>query len=658
MAGRSRLFRSLVRTVVLAVLACFSSLAQVTAQSPEVVVELERDQIYEGETVEYRVFVNHVDQEVSPQLTDWADFGVQFKGTQAINSSQISIINGRREEMTRRGLLYAYTLTPKRSGKLTVPAPRVEVNGKELPSRSLTLTVVAAAEQDVALLEMTVDRDEVYPLQPFELKLTIWIKPVPEPLESRDPLTVQNPLVQLSLPWADDDQLASAVQPKIPAERWLAPYRLRRGGFAINGRTSRRSLLGGGGFGGAFGSLLDDGSQGYSPVAQRAFRPDAKGRRVEYWEYQFTRTLVANQVDDYAFGPVSLKGVFGTRANTRGELEGEPVYAFAKPLTVRVKDVPLVGRPDSYSGAVGRFEIGADLSPLEAKVGDPLTLTLWLKGEGTLDNALAPKLDRVAELTDRFKVYDATEETRGDVRLFTYSVRPRDTSVTELPAIPLSYFDVDAEKYVTLQTVPIAIKVTEADRLRDAEIATATPSPHAETTVESHVEGIFANVTDTGQIRDETVRPERWFAGLGSLAGLFLIVTLVKQRGERWRSDPQRQRRRGAVTEAKQRLQEARRELNGGQIRTGIEQLSSALIGLLAAASDRPDGSLTSADAISTASELGCGASLVARLRDVLQACDDARYGASSGSLAELTQKAARVLDELVRELRQQRRLS
>ena len=102
MAGRSRFFATHAKSIMLAAIGCVLAATSVRAQSPEVVVELERDQIYEGETVEYRVFVNHVDQEVSPQLADWADFGVQFKGTQAINSSQISIINGRRQEVTRR----------------------------------------------------------------------------------------------------------------------------------------------------------------------------------------------------------------------------------------------------------------------------------------------------------------------------------------------------------------------------------------------------------------------------------------------------------------------------------------------------------------------------------------------------------------------------
>ena len=136
---------------------------------------------------------------------------------------------------------------------------------------------------------------------------------------------------------------------------------------------------------------------------------DANGRRLEHWEYTFTRTFVGEKVGEYAFGPATLKGTFGVRVDTRGQLEGEAVYAFAKPISIRVKDVPLAGRPDSYTGAVGRFDIGAEVSPLEAKVGDPMTLTLWLRGQGTLENALAPKLESIGDFAKHFKIFRATQ---------------------------------------------------------------------------------------------------------------------------------------------------------------------------------------------------------------------------------------------------------
>jgi|CXWL01.1.fsa_nt_gi hypothetical protein len=637
---------------VLALLANILVASSLAAQDREVIVELDHDQIYEGESARYLIFLNHFDQPVEPELKGFDAFEVRRIGTQQVDSSGFSIVDGRQQRFVRRGIIYEYLLTPKQSGELQVPAPIVTVDGKQVPAKSLTLSVVAAKEQDFVILEMSRSHDAVYPMQPFDLSLKVLVKPIPDPQSDRDPLSVQSPLVQLTLPWAEDEAIAAGIQPKIPGERWLASMSSRSGGFSINGRESSRSPFSG------FDSFFETQSDGFRPETKRVRRANTVGHRPEYWEYTFTRTFVGEKVGEYAFGPVTVKGVFGARIDTRGQLEGEPVYAFAKPISIRVKDVPTAGRPDSYSGAVGRFEIGADISPQQAKVGDPMTLTLWLRGQGTLDNALAPKLESLDEFAQRFKVYAATEETRDDSRLFTYSLRPKNVETSEVPSIPISYFDADKETFVTLQTNPIPITVTEADRLDSGEIAMAVAQRADDAGIESRAEGIFANVTDLRQLRDESVHPDRWFLSLGGLVGLFFVVALVTQRLQRLQSDTSLQRRRSAATIASRRLRAAIRDAKQGDSRNGAEAIGAALIGLVADATNTPHGVLTSTDAVSKLCELGISEPVVARVREVMQSCDDARYGAARGAVADLKTKAERVLDDLVRAMKGQRLLS
>jgi hypothetical protein len=628
--------------------------SSLTAQDREVIVELDRDQIYEGESARYRIFLSHFDQPVEPDLTGFDAFTVQRTGTQQVNTSSITIINGRRQQVVRRGFIYEYVLTPKQSGRLQIPAPVVKVDGEQLPAKSLTLSVVAATEQDIVILEMTASHSIVYPMQPFDISLKVLIKPIPEPENDHDPLSVQNPLVQLTLPWAEDEALPTGVMPKMPGERWLGSMSNRSGGFSINGRDSSRSILGGGGFGGLFRDL----AEGFRPTPKRIRRADANGRRLEYWEYTLTRTFVGEKVGEYVFGPATVKGTFGVRVDTRGQLEGEAVYAFAKPVSVRVKDVPMAGRPDSYTGAVGRFELGAEVSPQEVKVGDPMTLTLWLRGQGTLENVLAPKLDRIGDFAKHFKIYEATEETRDDSRRFTYSLRPKSVETTEVPSIPISYFDVEKETFVTLQSDPIPISVTAADRLASGEIAMAAPKQANSANIEVRAEGIFANVTDLRQLRDESVHPDRWFLSLGGLTGLFFVVALVTQRVQRLKSDTSLQRRRSATADARRRLQAALRVAKEGDARGGAEAISEAFIGLVADVTNTPHGVLTSTNTVNKLHELGVAEPIVSRVRDVMQTCDDARYGATNGSMSDLPTKAAGVLDDLVRAMKGQRLLS
>ena len=58
------------------------------------------------------------------------------------------------------------------------------------------------------------------------------------------------------------------------------------------------------------------------------------------------------------------------------------------------------------------------------------------------------------------------------------------------------------------------------------------------------------------------------------------------------------------------------------------------------------------------ARELGLAEPIVSRVRDLMQTCDDARYGATGTSMSELPAVATGVLDELVRAMKGQRLLS
>ena len=94
--------------------------ADLAAQSAELIVDIEKQEIYEGESVLYRVTLNHVANPSAPKLDGFDDFQVGTLGEQSLDSRQVTIINGRRSEIVRRGRQYNYRLTPTKSGTLTI----------------------------------------------------------------------------------------------------------------------------------------------------------------------------------------------------------------------------------------------------------------------------------------------------------------------------------------------------------------------------------------------------------------------------------------------------------------------------------------------------------------------------------------------------------
>ena len=54
---------------------------------------------------------------------------------------------------------------------------------------------------------------------------------------------------------------------------------------------------------------------------------------------------------------------------------------------------PLNNKPNSFTGAVGLFDISSSLSSSEVESGTPVTFYIKLKGEGNLDNIGRPRID-------------------------------------------------------------------------------------------------------------------------------------------------------------------------------------------------------------------------------------------------------------------------
>jgi hypothetical protein len=332
----------------------------------------------------------------------------------------------------------------------------------------------------------------------------------------------------------------------------------------------------------------------------------------------------------------------------------EDVYAIARPVTVTIKDAPVEGRPASYSGAIGRFQWESRLVPTEAKAGDPLTLTLTLRGEGTLDAVAVPELAQDPQVAESFKVYEATEESSEDQRRFIYGLRPLRAGIEAFPPVSLTYFDVAKDQYIQLQSAPIPLQIGQAEQLSGEEIdVSANAAPASGEQIETQAGGIFANDSALRSLRNEAVDPVRWFAGLGSLAGVYLIAVVLNQKLRRLSGDPDLVRRRGAASRARRRLHQA--AVDSGSDSQQTDRLQAAFAGLVADALGIPEAGLTLAEVRSRLKQWELDPELDARFGRWCEACDAVRYGATSGAVDRLQQEARQLMDDLVRCLKRKR---
>ena len=116
-----------------------------------------------------------------------------------------------------------------------------------------------------------------------------------------------------------------------------------------------------------------------------------------------------------------------------------PIVADAKVEPIDVLEIPTAGRPADYRGAVVKYHIVTEASPIDVKAGDPIKLLVGIAGTGPMELVQAPPLAELPALTTDFKVPNEplAGYVQGDRKVFSTTIRPRKEGITEIPADPV-----------------------------------------------------------------------------------------------------------------------------------------------------------------------------------------------------------------------------
>ncbi len=233
-----------------------------------------------------------------------------------------------------------------------------------------------------------------------------------------------------------------------------------------------------------------------------------------------------------------LRALFGTRApgafmddSVFGGLFGRAVQKSVTLKTdvtpVTVQPLPVADRPANFSGAVGQFQVASELTPAAGAVGDPLTFKLTISGRGNLSRVSAEALQDSAQ----WRVYRAESKLTADddsalqgFKTFSQPVVPLQAGQLVLPGLSFSYFDPEAERYVTRETPGIKVRVTPgAGSTQAASALQAGPLTNAAPTGDGDALAPDVIVTGghTATLESPVLQP--WFIG-SAVAPLVLML--------------------------------------------------------------------------------------------------------------------------------------
>ncbi len=638
-----------IKNSAMTTLACVGALllaAQANAaDEPEIAVEASASEIFIGESVDYVVEIRNVKNPGAPDLTALRqDFEVVAAGDESHNQSSTFIINGRVTQQNSFGHAFRFRLTPNRTGNLVIPAPRATIDGKSVSGQALALKVIAPEAQDLVVPEIKADRARVYPTQPFELTLRVLVRPLPDDPD-RDPLLpLRRRPPHLEANWVD---LPAGLAGDDKAH-WLEKLLAEDGtGFTLNdvSASSGRSLL---------GSFFDGPRLAvFSLYRGRESRKGLDGRPVNYFVYELKRKMTAEKAGTYAFGPAIVKGSF-VAAMEGNSYTGRRLVAVARAVPVEVREVPLP-RPATFCGGIGEYRLEASANPTALRVGDPLTLTLAIErgpASGSLDLLSAPDLAVNPQIAADFEILDKNPTGRraGEVKRFEYALRPKRAGVG-IPPVAVTVFNPDSEKFTEITSQPIALAVSAASSLGAGDlVGSLTGSGTQE--IKSRAQGIFQNITDPRELKDERVdlvALAAVTAGLWCAVGCLIGAVSVHRRKS---GDAAWQRKRHARRTAQRKLTEARHAVGAGQSMDALRAIRSALVGLIADMRNIVAPGLTASEASAALAHTAVPPGERAELLSLLEASESAEYGSGFASEApRMVETAERLIPSLARHL-------
>ncbi len=148
------------------------------------------------------------------------------------------------------------------------------------------------------------------------------------------------------------------------------------------------------------------------------------------------------------------RSLFGSRV---------PVVVGSNPVEIEVLPLPQAGRPDGFTGLVGRLEISASIDRTSADTNDALTYRLEVSGTGNIRTLPEPELEFPFDVEvyppDVGERVEPTEDGVRGSKFFEYVIVPRAPGQVTIPAVELAYFDVDAGGYAVTASDPITLTV-------------------------------------------------------------------------------------------------------------------------------------------------------------------------------------------------------
>ena len=541
--------------------------------------------------------------ENSPSGFEWSpgdDFQLVW-GPQQGRSTSVQIINGKRTKSSQ--FTYTYILTPKNTGSFTIPAGTITVKGKTWSTSPVNVTVVAEGASAQSGRQQS-------------------------PGQSR----------QSSTDISDDNLFLSLTFSKrnvVVGEPVVATLKLYQR-VNIAGFEDAR-----------FPSFNGFWNQEIESPTNIEFHRESRDNKIYNAAVLRKYILIPQQSGTLTVDPAELVCLVNVRTVSSGSVsifdeffdEYRTVRKRISTPSYKINVSPLpAGAPASFKGGVGQFSISAELSKDSLRTHDAASLIVTIKGNGNV--SLLEEPDVV--FPPDFEVYDTKVSESVDKasgmsgsKTYEFPFIPRSAGDFAIAPVKYSYYDIKADRYVTIETPMIPFTVKKGN---EPESSGAAVMPGV---TQRGVQNLNQDIRFIST-RDHRLSPKGdFFTGsvlfwvlavliaVAGAASYFLLRTLAARR-----ADVAGSKNRGATKMARKRLHRASEFLSQNLYSAFYDELHRALVGYV---SDKLNMSVADYSKEKFSEALGgrgVPADTIDRFLSILDACEFARYSPDQGNSA------------------------
>lgn len=546
----------------------------------DAIMTLEPPVISLNESAQLSITVRNAKRHAAPTLPKID--GLTF--SRPSQSTQRSWINGKSERSTT----YTFRVYPQRTGTFPIGPFNYTVDGTTQPLQT-QLNVVATSSEvaqpqswdELIFAKLTTPRGQAYVQEPFELTLSIYSR---QGLQLAGNINLEGmPKTGLSeLEWQELSRSRETIDGQF--------YDVRR--F----RSMPRAL--------------GSGTFEFSPaLTVHVATPNQSRKRDPFFGSMFQHT------------------------------QTRPIQLQVEKAVVTVLSLPADKKPADFNGAVGRFNFSVTAQPTTIQVGDPITLTLTLHGQGNLDRILPPTLPE----NEPFRLFgDAVRQQGQNGVRFEQVISPRDETATRIPAFSFSYFDTQSGSYRTLHSREIPITVTASPN-PGAQIFAAQETLIVPADQPFASESDIQRFTSWTQTAWRTIRPWVWILPASVLLSFLFFV------GRKWvhirRQDTAWIRRQQAPKAIRKALKNADKALQQHEAIPFYNALWETLGIFFGSRLNLPPGEIIPSALLNTLDQTNLAKEHLTALHTLFEHIEMARYSATSGTAD--TEKMTAIKTEL-----------